>query len=385
MSLGHRMIPLAMGLVCSISLSTLPPSAALAQSNAGLASLQVPVGARAEAMGRAYGVLESSAFSPFWNVAGMAFVEGLEVAYHTARLVPDLADDVDHYYGSVVFGTNVAKGSTPVRLALGVNMTRLNYGESILTDPGSPDPVGTYEPTEQTWGFAFAAGFADIVSLGAQVKSTNVDLGPIRFSGGSDANAEGSTTVWDYGIQLKTPDLPLGNDRDSAVGMLRFKGGIGWSNNGDDIVLIEGEPGDPTPYVRRESLGADLHLFPGKQIIDPAQGGFAAGLAKAHVINLRMALGREVSLVDDSGGPGDRAPNQNLRGFEASILDLLFLRWGNINDPNGQIKGATYGFGVNVLDYVGYDYAIIPQFRELDHVKKHSVWVRIPLDPFPAK
>jgi hypothetical protein len=61
--------------------------------------------------------------------------------------------------------------------------------------------------------------------------------------------------------------------------------------------------------------------------------------------------------------------------MEFGILDLAFARLGYIYDDPGEIKGMTFGAGFHLKQF-GFDFASIPQFRELDRVSKFSVIAR---------
>ena len=210
-----------------------------AQSVAGGANLQIPPDVRAESMGGVWAPLSTTPYAAWGNVGGLGLLEGFQAAHMDAQLVPGLADDVHVYYRSVVYGHEL--DASGLRASIGYNRTDLNYGKSVSTDPGSPDPLGTFESTEHTNG-------------------------------------------------ITIPD------------------------------------------------------------------SLAAGMTRNE---------REGIIVRD--------------GYEIRLLGVVSYRRGTILDDAGKIWGKTEGWGVSFFGHAGFDFAEIPQFEELQRVKKWSAWVRIPV------
>jgi hypothetical protein len=78
--------------------------------------------------------------------------------------------------------------------------------------------------------------------------------------------------------------------------------------------------------------------------------------------------------------PNARNGITNYRGLEVKVLDVFAYRWGWVNDEAGRITGNSHGWGISLLEYLGVDYAVIPQARGIARVTKVSAWVRIPFD-----
>ena len=66
------------------------------QSEAGAIFLLISPGARAGGMGEAQVAVANDAYASFWNPAGLAFLQGSEMALMHVNWLPNLADDM--YY-----------------------------------------------------------------------------------------------------------------------------------------------------------------------------------------------------------------------------------------------------------------------------------------------
>jgi hypothetical protein len=299
------------------------------------------------------------------NVGALGFVNGVEAVVMRAQLVPDLADDVIYYYTSVVAGMSYQAGSVPLNFSLGLNHTDLSYGESIATGP-SPVVFTSYE---NTTGGTAALSLWDIIGAGVGVKRFEVDLA----AGLPGIDGRGEVTAWDYGILARSPKYPF---RKTGEPEPRWRaslvGGVAWSNNGDDISLVEQRQADPLPYVRRESIGLDLDIIPASDFIHTSNKWMSRMISDVHLISFSGAIGRETSLITDE--------SITYRGAEIRLLDSASIRFGHINDEIGQIIGSTFGWGISFLGWVGVEYARIPQYVELDDVTKWSLWIRLPLN-----
>ena len=83
-------------LVTTIIALTTVVQTASAVGEAGVPSMIIPPGARANGMGEAFVAIADDATAAWWNVGGLAFVENNNLALMHSQLVPDLANDV--YY-----------------------------------------------------------------------------------------------------------------------------------------------------------------------------------------------------------------------------------------------------------------------------------------------
>ncbi|HKJ69214.1 MAG TPA: UPF0164 family protein, partial [bacterium] len=88
-----------------LSILTFQPSQTSAQSEAGGIFLLIPPGARAGGMGEAHVAVANDAYASYWNPAGLAFLEGRELAAMHVNWLPGLVDDI--YYEFAAYRQHV--------------------------------------------------------------------------------------------------------------------------------------------------------------------------------------------------------------------------------------------------------------------------------------
>jgi len=370
----------------ALTLALCQPAAA--QSTAGGASLQIPPDVRAEGMGRAWTPLATSPYAAWGNVGGLGLLDGVQLATMHSRLVPDLADDVTFDYTAIVAGYSPLSVPVPLNFSIGWNRTHLDYGTVVAFNPDSPDPLGSYNATETVKGFTLALGVGGVAGIGVGIKTLDVDLG----LGGT-----GSTRARDFGLLVRTPYLVLGTDAPGPISVARPRtgdvafrvlGAVAWSNRGNDISISQTRQGDPLPKTRRESIGFELGVIPLSRYVTARSGFVERFVRDARMLSVAAALGRDKNLVAQAFpdsiaaqlSKNEREGIRTYKGFEVRLLDAFSYRRGSIFDDPGEIKGTTTGWGISLLGYVGFDHAEIPQYKELQRVKKWSFWVRVPLD-----
>ncbi len=332
--------------VLILALVAAPAPSVYAAANAGGASLQIPPGARAEAMGRFFTAVADDPFGPWWNPGGLAFMRGWNAGLMHTRLVPDLADDVYFEYIGV---SNYIEGWGGVAGTL----TYLNYGESIATETGSPTEIGTFSSFEFSPSIALGTEVIPNLGLGLNLKLLHVNLAPEEYGDG-----KGTTFGVDLGALYRFQH-PVDNLFGLGAGTWTAGLGAMVANLGPDISLTDENQADPLP--RNLKLAISL------------------GAAVPESYSMLVGMSVEKSLLsadipDTVTGLSFYERHEVLvsGGAEIGIMDLLFGRMGYIYDDVGKIKGWTYGAGFH-LDKFGLDFASIPQYRELDRVTKISV------------
>jgi hypothetical protein len=331
----------------------LSPVLAHAASTAGGASLQIPPGARAEGMGRFFSAVANDAFAPWWNPAGLAFMKGWNAGLMHAQLVPDLASDVYFEYLGV---SNYVTGWG----GIAGTFTYLNYGESVATDEGSPDAIGTFSSFEFSPSIAMGTMVIPNFGIGLNLKLLHVNLAPEEFAG--SGAGKGTTFAVDLGALYnwkKNVDSFFG----SSPAVLESGVGVTLGNLGPDISLVDDRQSDPLP--RNLKVGVSV----------------GARVPQSYSALLGLALEKSLVFEDIPDTIAEKLSwterNEVLLsgGMEFGILDLAFARLGYIYDDPGEIKGMTFGAGFHLKQF-GFDFASIPQFRELDRVSKFSVIAR---------
>lgn len=304
-----------------------------AVAEAGVPSLIIPPGARANGMGETYVALAQDATAAWWNAGGLAFVKGRNFAFMHSQLVPDLASDV--YYEFLGYSNEIRGVGT-----LALSIVYLTYGESIATNPEGT-PLGTFTSWEGSGVVSFAMPLTDDLGVGISAKFIRVDYAPAEFT---IENQEGAGTSFavDAGALYRNPDL-------------HFSVGAAVTNMGPDISFIDREQSDPLPWT--------------------ARFGAAYTVLSDEVSNFLVAADIEQSLVwlVDSDTDHRRSEIWHM-GAEYRYVNMLSGRIGYIYDKDGDFKDATYGLGFIYKDRLSLDYANVPQAQALDRVHRWSVY-----------
>ena len=152
----------------------------------------------------------------------------------------------------------------PLSFGFGYSNVNFDYGTFVITDPGSPDPIGTFEPEDYYSAYSFGLGVDYYVqlSIGYTIKDVTsilADFSPSPDSG--EVKAE--TSVNDFGILLNVPITKLINEKMQvqldenlfATPTFSFSLGYSKSNIGDEISYIDPAQADPLPRVDRIGYG----------------------------------------------------------------------------------------------------------------------------------
>ncbi|MFQ5512500.1 MAG: PorV/PorQ family protein [Candidatus Krumholzibacteriia bacterium] len=315
-------------------ISMLVSTSAFAVGEAGVPSLLIPPGARANGIGESYVALADDATAVWWNPGGLAFVRGQNLALMHSQLVPDLAPDV--YYEYLGYTNQLSNFGT---LSFGV--VYLTYGESEGRDQNNAF-VGTFKSWEGTLMASFAVPLTSHLGLGLTGKFIHVDLAPARVTVEQRDGSATSVAV-DAGLLWKLPRQ-------------RLSIGTALTNLGPDISFIDQEQSDPLPFTFRV--------------------GAAYTAIADEVNNLLLAFDLEQSLVwlIDSETRTRRSEIYHV-GAEYRYINLLVGRLGYVYDQDGDFKDPTYGLGFIYKEKVAFDYANVPQAETLDRVHRWSVVV----------
>jgi hypothetical protein len=334
-----------------VAATALTPDLVLAASTAaGGASLQIPPGARAEGMGRFFTAIADDAFTPWWNPAGLAFMEGWNAGLMHARLVPDLADDVYFEYLGV---SNYLEGWGGVA----GTFTYLNYGESVATGD-DPTALGTFSSFEFSPSVALGTAVIPNLGIGFNLKLLHVNLtSGLDLEGGGGS---GTTFAVDLGA-LYQYNRDMESFFGSGPAKMEATAGVMVGNLGPDISLVDERQSDPLP--RNLKVGVS----------------WGVNVPKSYSLLLGAAVEKGLvgGIPDTTQGLSFWERNEVLvsGGLELGLMDILYGRLGYLHDDVGKIKDMTYGFGIYFKQF-GFDFASIPQFVELDRVSKFSVVAR---------
>ena len=193
------------------------------------AQLRQGVGARALALGRAYGAEKGDAVAFLYNPAASAGLNSVSLALQQAYLPVER----EMQYLGFARPVSSAKG----RLFYGVGVTRMTLAKPIERRSSStPEPLYTFSETRYS-GHLTACGWAlkDLLSLGLGFHYLSHQLGEAQ-AGGYGFDLGGRWEPWSW--------LRVGVAANDAVGRMTWS--TGWQ---EDL-----------PLVTREALGASLPL-----------------------------------------------------------------------------------------------------------------------------
>lgn len=167
----------------------------------GMKFLSFSPDARAAALGDAITAKTGGASSLFYNPAGMARLEGINVAVGQTQWIADIS------YNAVGFAYASNAG------VLGVSMMNVDYGDlqGTVRSTSESGYVDTemFKPSAAVLGLGYAFAPTDRFSVGLHVKFANEDLGTAHLtSESSDAGASTedlkmNTTAYDFGLMYQ--------------------------------------------------------------------------------------------------------------------------------------------------------------------------------------
>ncbi len=309
--------------------------------------LEIPVGARGQALGGAGMALIRGVESMAWNVAALAETQKFSVGWTYSDLYKDA--DITHQFGGLILPLNEVSG-------IGVSVVALQSGDMLRTSENFPDggdPV--FGETFEFSGFATSLAYSRLVT-------DRLGVGfALKFVSEGITNARASWVGGDVGALFRT--------------------GLLGTTIGGAITNVGGEASMDGPAVT-QTVGQGLDAFQTGENVTVRYDTKALLLPTAF---------RFSALFDVTGTPEawfpQTGPNHNLRlmidfydsissplqpsvGMEYAFRDLGFLRLGKrwLNEDRADFRdfwtGAALGAGVKIPigEYaVGIDYAFTDQ------------------------
>ncbi|MDB9884560.1 PorV/PorQ family protein [Candidatus Marinimicrobia bacterium] len=197
-----------------------------AQSEAGSIFLLISPGARAGGMGEAQVAVANDAYASYWNPAGLAFLEGSEIAIMHVNWLPNLADDL--YYEFLGFRRKFENLGT-----LGGHLIYLNLGEQVRMDEYA-QYQGKFTSYMTAAAISYSTKLSSSSSFGMNAKLSYQHL--VELGTGSEKGSGTSTDFgFDFGYMKKgwlTPKLDLG---------------VTMTNIGPKVSFIDPDQADPQP------------------------------------------------------------------------------------------------------------------------------------------
>jgi len=207
-----RIVCLSLSVFCFLIFLTKLSAYADGQAGTDIAVLNAAVGARPLGMGGAFTAVADNADSPFWNPAGLGFINDHEINSMQTKL----STDADHYYVSYV---QPFLGGT-----LGISWVQLGTGNMALTssEVDSNNEVvdlGISSYFSSVYMLAYGKELNDRVSLGLTAKYLTQDMAQV---GGGQAYGYSLTP----GILIKFPNhWRLGLKIDELINQQKWQTG----------------------------------------------------------------------------------------------------------------------------------------------------------------
>ncbi|MBA2565846.1 MAG: PorV/PorQ family protein [Gemmatimonadetes bacterium] len=278
------------------------PGFAQEESPAGLAALELPIGARPLGMGRAYVASSGDLQGLFYNPAGLAARDSIGLTFSRYQGASDL--DVTGNFGAA--SLPLLGGAVTVAASFE------DFGSTQLTG-STPEPLGTLDLRNLVLVASYAYELSPSVSVGASAKYLNSDLGV----------AEGSGVSFDAGALLR----PAGSPLTIGAAVLNVGPKVTFKLNDADEGDTEGA-GDDLPSRFRWGAALDVGQ------LTRSQGEYGLRIAADVEHNLR-----ELGEISAFGGAA------------VEYRDMIVLRGGvlNLNNPFGgeSATGASLGAGVH--------------------------------------
>lgn len=287
--------------------------------SSGAQFLEIPVGAKAAAMGSAFVGVSDDATSIFWNPAGLTNISNNAAHFSHMRWF----DMFDFSAASLVF--NMGEMGT---VAAGVIIFAMD--ETEITTEFEPNGTGRYyDASDLAVSISYAKKISDRFSVGITGKYIQQSIW----------NETASGVAFDVGTQYKIDFQNL------VIAMSMRNFGAELQFEGEDLNVV---------YDKNDQLPQN-RLTPAKLVTDPYpiplvfQVGIAFDVFKNDFIHIRGGI--------DAVHPNDNEERINC-GTEIGFFDRFFIRGGykyNYDDED-----FAFGAGVNLpvgMNRIGFDYA----------------------------
>ncbi len=168
-----------------LGLTALPYAQVTKVGTTAASFLEIPVGARAVAMGSAFAAVSDDASAMYWNPSGIARLTQSDAIFSHAAWIADISFN----YGGIA----IPLGEIGT---LGFNFTSLTMADMERTTEDAPEGTGeTFSAGSYAIGVAYARNLTDWFSIGANIKYINEYIW----------NDNASTIAIDVGTLFTTP------------------------------------------------------------------------------------------------------------------------------------------------------------------------------------
>jgi len=295
----------ALVLLCAQPASCAPP---------GFAFLEVPAGARASALGGAFGSLAQGVEAAFWNPAGLESVKGIQITGTHAEYVQTLRHEQFAVAGHVLGGGLAAS-------------LRALYSEPIEERDVLGNLIGSFGAHDLEFALAYGRSVAPGLSVGGTVQAVRERIADAAAS----TYAAGLGAVW---APARVSGLRLGLSAHNLGSAARFG--------------LEGGPGAPVALPAAVQAGGSWQrsLARGAVLRTALEGRFTRGRNGIGLVGVEMAT------AGGANGAGAAALRGGLR----------------VNDD-----ASSYSLGAGyALAGLRLDYAFVPLRLDLGDTHRIS-------------
>ncbi|MFA6541844.1 MAG: PorV/PorQ family protein [Bacteroidota bacterium] len=292
--------------------------------------LEIPVGARAIALGSAYSGIADDASSLYWNPAGAARLSSPDVVFSHSNWLADLKFD----YAAV---------AVPLQSigTLGLSFTALTMGDMLVRTVDNPEGTGElFSASNIAVGIHYARNLSDKFSIGFSGKYIQETIW----------HMSAQAFALDFGVLYTTEFF---NNMKIGASISNF--GTDMTMSGRDARLLVSA--DNRKLGSNDQIPANIEMDSWSLPLN-FQFGIATDLYKSEIHHVIIAV--------DALHPSDNYESVNA-GLEYSFSDILALRGGYralglADNEGGLTLGAgfsseLFGGGLNAkLDYAFSDY-----------------------------
>ncbi len=288
----------------------------------GAVFLMIWPGAKPTSLGGAYTAISDDALATYYNVGGLAFINGANIAAQHVNWLPGLWPGM--YYEYLAFATSYKRG------AFGFNVIYLTTGKTrVEFEDGTQAEFATYDIA---LGVNYAHRINERIGVGGTIKYIYSFLAPewvLSKIPGFENRKGGAGSSWalDLGIKyniLKTLSI-----------------GTTIQNIGPGITFVVGSSPDPLPLMLRVGYKWEAFRYKDSLFTLSLTTDFTKVLVSLFFIDENKTfserLGEEFSSIWRSDG------------IELSYMKMFFFRLGYFIDS----EGARGGVFVQQIDEVG--------------------------------
>jgi len=279
----------------------------------------------------------------------------------------------------------------PISIGFAYTKVNINLGEQIITDETGPDPIATFNSSENVdvWSVGVAIDYYIKAGLGLNFKNIESNLAPLSpgleiGTGSATANAH------DFGILVQLPIIEIvskltknpytiGNNFQPFV-VPGF--GFSKSNIGDEITYVDAAQADPLPRVARMGVSLYTGIAYRNENTHLRIFSFEWSSEAEDLLVKRDESGRityeggvgEIDFMENVLKSNANANVINSRGWELSVLNIISIRQGRYKDPGGKVFYDTSGFGIsfiNILRLAGLLNADLIENTFFDFISDH--------------